>query len=88
MLIFDDLVRQVVPRKMIHNHTLSADQSTCAEMLAMATKVVDVVDTARAIRESKRGRAVVYPFLTTLGISGGTFLVAFHLAQFAPAFFG
>lgn len=87
LVMFDDLVRHVVPRRMIHNYALSTDQSTCGELLVMATRVVDVVDTATAIRERKKGRAVVYPFVTTLGISGGTFLIAFHLAQLAPALF-
>ena len=91
LVMFEDVVRQAVPCEELRNLTfklpirLPEKKNTYVHLLGMATEVQHYVEgeVAAVDREPRRG-PVVFPFMTTLGISGGMFMIAFHVARLAP----
>ena len=91
MVMFEDLVRQVVPCSERDKLTfalpikLPEKENTYANLLLLATELLDFAENNAAALNGKSGRCpLIFPFLTTLGISGGMFLIAFHVARLAP----
>ena len=90
-VMFEDLVRQVVPCSERDRLTftlpikLPEEQNSYAHLLTLTTELLDFVENNAVALSGKFGRCpLIFPFLTTLGISGGMFLIAFHLARIAP----
>jgi hypothetical protein len=90
-VMFEDLVRQAVPcgqrDKLSFTLPLKASgkRHTYAHLLAQTTELVQFLESNPAARgRGHRRSPVVFPFLSTLGLAGGAFLLAFHLARLAP----
>ena len=92
LLMFEDVVRQSVPEREFRNLSfklplrLPKDKNDYTHLLRLTREVQQLVQQQTSTAEcSPKSRPVVFPFLTTLGISGGVFMLAFHVARFAPS---
>ena len=90
-VMFEDLVRQAVPcgQRDKLSFTLplksSGKRHTYAHLLGQTTELLHFLENNPAACGCKRRRCpVVFPFLSTLGLAGGAFLLAFHIARLAP----
>ena len=95
--MFETLVRRVTSCD-VRRHLsftlpvhLPEGQNTCANLLELVTSTLDIVQVKTMAPTPTRAvpprSPVVFPFVTTLGISGGVFLLASKIAQLAPALF-
>lgn len=84
LVMFDDVVRQVVPRGRQRELPFRLPfrppegRNTYAHMLHCTSEVCCLLE------HEPPKRPVVFPFVTTLAISGGVYLLAFHVARLAP----
>lgn len=92
LLIFEDVVRQTVPEKELRNLSfklplrLPKEKKDYTHLLRLTREVQYLAEQRTSMAEGdQRRRPVVFPFLTTLGISGGVFMLAFHAARIAPS---
>ncbi len=95
LIMFEDLVRQAVPctdrDKLSFTLPLSLPEgeNTHAHLLELATELESLAESeAVAEARARAGRCFLFPFLTTLGVAGGMFLLAVHLGRLAPFMFG
>jgi hypothetical protein len=91
-VMFDDLARKVTEgekKRLPFMRAAAAlpEQETPVEMIARVDKLLKYAERrACEVLPRKKQSSVIFPFLTTLGVSGGIFLVACHLARLAPGF--
>jgi len=91
-VMFDELVRQVLPdrerRKLSFRLPMHqvASANTYAQLHTRAAEVARVIE-HRAGDDQPRRSPVLFPFMTTLGIAGGVFLLACHITRLAPVVF-
>ncbi len=90
-IMFEDLARQVVPYSERHRLSFTlpmmppGDENTYAHLLTRATELLDFAESNPAAYGRKpRGAPLIFPFIATLGVSGGVYLLAFHVARLAP----
>ena len=93
-VMFEELVRQVVPdreRKKLSFRLPAhefANQNTYKQLHTRVAEVARIVDRRGAARDGKpRRSAVLFPFMTTLGVSGGVFLLACYITRLVPTIF-
>ncbi len=55
-------------------------RKTCSDLLSQSTRIMKLAENSVRRQDVKRGSHVVFPFLTTLAISGGLFMLAFRVA--------
>jgi len=64
------------------------NQNTYAQLHTRAVEVARLVESRAPARDAKPRRSpVLFPFMTTLGISGGVFLLACFITRLAPIVF-
>ncbi len=92
LLMFEDVVRQSVPEREFRNLSfklplrLPKEKNDYTHLLRLIREVQHLAEHRTSVSEGDRQRRpVLFPFLTTLGISGGVFMLAFHVARFAPS---
>ncbi|MGD2111382.1 MAG: hypothetical protein PVI86_18545 [Phycisphaerae bacterium] len=95
LLMFEDVVRHTVPER--ESKVLSfrlplqlpKEKNDYAHLLRLTREVHHFAETWATQSENRPSRdTIVFPFLTTLGISGGVFMLAFHLARLVPSILG
>lgn len=93
-VMFEELVRQAVSQREQNKLSFKlpihqfANQNTYAQLHTRAAEVARVVESGAAARNAKpRGSAVLFPFMTTLGVSGGVFLLACYITRLVPSVF-
>lgn len=95
MTMFVELVRDIVPcterdkLSFTLPLVLPEGQNTHAHLLKLVTEFESLLESEVAAEARARiGRSFLFPFLTTLGVAGGMFLIAVHVARLAPFVFG
>ena len=88
-VLFEDLVRQVVPSKDMRRLPFklpsaeSPDRNTHTLLLERTAELERFVDRIQSAGAIKRRPPVVFPFLTTLALFGGLFVLVAQTARLA-----
>ncbi|MHC5109839.1 MAG: hypothetical protein ACYTHJ_08175 [Planctomycetota bacterium] len=91
-VIFEDLSRQMISSqpKSANAEKLRIrplqEHRTCNDLLAHTQELVGYVESQKRA-EQNAGKLVFFPFITTLGITGGMFLLTFHAVRILPKIF-
>lgn len=86
--MFDSLVRDAFPgeKRFLSSSVLrirwEPQRNTCSDLLSQTTRIMQLAERRAAKRNRRRGSRVVFPFLTSLAISGGLFMLSFRIAPF------
>lgn len=94
LVMFEDVVRQAVPEKEFRSLSfnlplrLPKKKNDYTHLLRLTKEVQHLAEQRSSTPECASGRSpMVFPFLTSLGISGGVFMLAFYLGRCAPSIF-
>jgi len=91
-VMFEELVREVVPQRDRGKlsfklpMTQFGGQNTYAQLHNRAVEVARYAERA-TMTEVPKHSPVVFPFMTTLGIAGGVFMLAVHVTRLMPLVF-
>lgn len=92
--MFGQLMRQSVTpddlKKLPFRHpaTRRENGTTHIQLLKQATQLQSFVQrSSQGADKNSKSALVVFPFMTTLGISGGIFLLVYHITRLVPVMF-
>jgi len=88
LVMFEDVVRQTVPEREYRSLSfklplrLPKGKNDYTHLLRLTREVHHFAEQQEAMpEEGHQGPPFVFPFMTTLGIAGGVFMLAFHVAR-------
>ncbi|MGB0714540.1 MAG: hypothetical protein ACPGXK_01600 [Phycisphaerae bacterium] len=90
-IMFEDMVKQAVPRVNGADAPIARKRKhhgvpyTCADLLDQTNDLLQILEAQVAENNKNEGAPVLFPFMTTLGISGGLFLISFHVTRILNA---
>jgi hypothetical protein len=95
VMMFEDLVRQSIPcteRDQLSFTLplkLPEGENTHNHLFELVTELENLADSEKVAEARMReGRCFLFPFLTTLGIAGGVFMLTVHVTRLIPTLFG
>jgi len=83
--MFESIVRDAFPgeKRLLSSSALrirwEPKRNTCSDLLSQTTRIMQLAERRAAKRNLRRGSRVVFPFLTSLAISGGLFMLSFRI---------
>jgi hypothetical protein len=95
VMMFEDLVRQAIPCTQRDQLSftlplkLAEGENTHVHLLKLVGELDNLADSEKVAQARLReGQCFLFPFLTTLGIAGGMFMLTVHITRLVPVIFG
>lgn len=90
-IMFEDMMKQAMPRLNAPEAPINRKRKphgvpvTCADLLEQTCELISAFENHLAEEKRNRQSPILFPFMTTLGISGGLFLISFHVSRIVQA---